>query len=68
MEATTIANCNEFIDRGALEKLDDSPANLIDEMEEKKAKMIEVMGETKYKADLEVLKKLQELEVKKGGF
>lgn len=30
--------------------------------------MIEVMGETKYKADLEVLKKLQELEVKKGGF
>lgn len=34
--ASTIANCNEFIDKGKLDTLDESPAGLIKELENKK--------------------------------
>lgn len=66
--ATTIANCNEFIEKGQLDALDETPTGLIMEMTQNKQTLIELMGETKYNEDLEVLKKLEEIEVQKGKF
>ena len=68
IQATTIANCNEFIEKGQLDAIDESPTGLIMEMTQNKQALIEAMGETKYNEDLEVLKKLEELEVQKGSF
>jgi len=66
--AATIANCNEFIDKGHLDALDDTPTGLISEMVNNKQAMIEALGAEKYDADLDVLKKLEEVEIKKGTF
>jgi len=68
IQATTIANCNEFIEKGQLDVIDDSPTGLISGMTQNKQTLIELMGETKYNEDLEVLKKLEEIEVNKGSF
>lgn len=68
VQATTIANCNEFIEKGQLDVIDDSPTGLISGMTLNKQTLIELMGETKYNEDLEVLKKLEEIEVNKGSF
>jgi ATP-binding cassette subfamily B (MDR/TAP) protein 1 len=35
INAATISNCNEFIDKGSLDVLDDTPAGLVQEMENK---------------------------------
>lgn len=32
INATTIANCNEFIEKGQLDKLDETPSGLLHEM------------------------------------
>jgi len=66
--AATIANCNEFIDKGQLEALDETPTGLISEMVNNKQAMIEALGAEKYDENLDVLKKLEEVEIKKGAF
>lgn len=66
--ATTIANCNEFIDKGQLESIDDSNQGLLTEMQNNKATMEAQMGAEKYKENIETLQKLVELDVKKGLF
>ena len=48
MNATNVANCNEFIEKGTLDALDDSPAGLLQEMENNKAGLVAVDGEEKY--------------------
>lgn len=68
LKATTIANCNEFIEKGQLDKVDESPSGLILEMQNNKQSMIEILGNRKYNESLEALKKLEELDVKKGKF
>ena len=66
--AANIANCNEFIEKGQLEAIDETPTGLINEMIANKDNLISLMGKTKYDEDLDVLKKLEEAEVKKGAF
>ena len=68
MNATNVANCNEFIEKGTLDALDDSPAGLLQEMENNKAALVALDGEEKYNGDLEKMKALVELEAKKGNF
>lgn len=68
LNATTIANCNEFIEKGQLDALDETPTGLINEMVNNKLELVRLMGQEKYDSDLDVLKKLEELEVKKGTF
>ena len=68
LNATNIANCNEFIEKGQLDTLDDSPAALLLEMENSKQALVAIDGEEKYKQDLEKMKALVELEAKKGNF
>lgn len=68
LNATTIANCNEFIEKGQLDALDETPTGLISEMVNNKLELVRLMGQEKYDSDLDVLKKLEELEVKKGTF
>lgn len=63
------ANCNEFIEKGSLDTFDDSPQGLLQEMEKNKAILTEAYaGEEKFKEKEDIMKKLQELEVKKGMF
>ena len=68
VNATNIANCNEFIEKGTLDALDDSPAGLLQEMENNKAALVALDGEEKYNGDLEKMKALVELDAKKGNF
>lgn len=63
-----IANCNEFIEKGELEAVDDTPKSLLEEMEKKKDTMIALLGNVKYNEDIETLKKVVELDEKKGSF
>jgi len=49
LNATNIANCNEFIEKGQLDTLDDSPAALLLEMENSKQALVAIDGEEKYK-------------------
>lgn len=46
--ASTIANCNEFIDKGQLDSLDDSPQGLVQAMKDRKQDMMEILGQEKY--------------------
>lgn len=67
-KCTNIANCNEFIEKGQLDTLDESPAGLILEMEKNKQAISSIIGEKQYKEDLDKLKKMDEIEAKKGNF
>lgn len=67
-KCTNIANCNEFIEKGQLDTLDESPVGLILEMEKNKQAISGIIGEKQYKEDLDKLKKMDEIEAKKGNF
>lgn len=68
LEATKIANCTEFIEQGSLGGLDETPRGILKFMEDHKDAMIEIIGESKYKEEIEVVKKIAEQETKKGVF
>lgn len=68
MHATELAACTDFIEKGALKGLDDTPMELQKIMEERKVEMVELIGQAKYDEELEVMKKLVEQEKNKGIF
>jgi ATP-binding cassette subfamily B (MDR/TAP) protein 1 len=47
IQAATVSNCNEFIDKGQLDELDDSVTGLLQEMERKK-QTIQELGQEEY--------------------
>lgn len=49
-------------------KFENTASSLFKEMEENKASIIESIGQKKYDEELEVLKKMKEIEDKKGLF
>ena len=68
VHATEIANCKEFIEKGNLKGLDETPRGIQKFMEDHKDEMTTLIGEEKYKEELEVVKKLVEQETNKGIF
>lgn len=66
--AAEVANCKEFIDKGALKGLDDSPQGVQKFMQEHVVEMTELIGESKYNEELEIVNKLVEQDAKKGQF
>lgn len=62
LEATTIANCSEFITKGSFRGLDDSPGELLKTMEDKKEAIVELIGAEKYEEEVTVVKKMVEQE------
>lgn len=68
LHATELAACTDFIEKGALKGLDDTPMELQKIMEERKVEMVELIGQAKYDEELEVMKKLVEQEKNKGIF
>lgn len=68
-EAARVANATEFIETKEENfKMDESAKNLISEMEKQKTALIELIGEKKFKEELELLQKVDEQEQKKGEF
>ena len=68
LEASQTANCTEFIEANSFKGVEEQPVELLKAMEQKKEAIIELIGETKYLEELEVMKKLVEQEEKKGNF
>jgi ABC-type multidrug transport system fused ATPase/permease subunit len=58
--ATNIANCKEFIEKGSLKGMDDTPKGVLKFTEENKDHMVELIGAEKYEEELDILKKLVE--------
>lgn len=55
LEASTVANCTEFIEAQSFAKFDDSPVGLLNEMIKSKNAIINLIGEVKYNEELEML-------------
>ena len=68
LDATNLANATEFIEGNNGFQLDDNIMNLKAEMEKNKDLIVDMIGEEKYKEELEVMKKLVEQEGAKGVF
>lgn len=68
INSSNLANCNEFIEKGSLEALDETASGLLAEMEKNKQVLTDLYGQTKYDENLATMKKLAELEVKSGIF
>jgi len=58
----------EFIDSKNLKAYDETADSMIKEMEKHKMMILELIGQAKYDEELEVLKKQDKLEAKKGQF
>ena len=68
VNATDTANCKEFIEKGSLKGIDDTPDGILKFMKDNKDEMVEIIGEAKYNEELDVVKKIVEQESKKGVF
>lgn len=68
VKAAEIANCKEFIEENNFKGTDDSTKEIQRLMELKKDMIVELIGEDKYKEELEVIKKIVEQDEKKGTF
>ena len=66
-EAAVISNAIEFIE-GDSNKLDDTAAGLLKEMIKNKDTIVKLIGEKKFDEEIEILKKVEEAESKKGKF
>jgi len=58
--AVDVSNCKEFIERRSLKGLDDTPKGVLNFMQDNKVAMVELIGEAKYKEELDVVNKLVE--------
>jgi len=67
-EATTIANANEFIEKGDFVALDDSAQGLVSAMKENEVRIVEMIGKEKYDEECEILNKFVEFEKGNGAF
>jgi ABC-type cobalamin/Fe3+-siderophores transport system ATPase subunit len=68
LKAAETANCSEFIEENNFKGTDDSSGEILRLMELKKDMIVELIGEDKYKEELEVMKKVVEQDEKKGIF
>jgi len=68
LHSTNLANATEFVEGNNAFKLDDSAISLKTEMEKNKELIVEMIGEGKYKEELDILVKLVEQEDAKGIF
>jgi ATP-binding cassette subfamily B (MDR/TAP) protein 1 len=68
MEVAKVSNCSEFIDQGRLESIDDTNAGLLKELENNSNSYVAIWGQEEYQKQIDVLKKLVELDAKKGDF
>lgn len=67
-EVAKVSNCSEFIDQGRLESIDDSNSGLLKELETNSNSYVAIWGQEEYQKQIDVLKKLVELDAKKGDF
>lgn len=68
LNSTNLANATEFIEGNDAFKLDETAFGLHTEMMKNKELIIEMIGEKKYKEELEVLEKLVERDNAQGVF
>jgi len=68
LEATSISNCNEFIEAESVNAIDDTPKSILQAMEDNQQELVQAIGQAKYDEELEVMKKCVEQETKKGVF
>jgi len=68
-QSATISNAVEFIEgKNQIKQFDDNPQSLLEEMETSEAAIVNMIGQEKYKEEIEVLKKLVEQKKNKGIF
>jgi len=68
-QSATISNAVEFIEgKNQIKQFDDNPQSLLEEMESSEAAIVNMIGQEKYKEEIEVLKKLVEQKKNKGIF
>lgn len=68
LEACEVSNCNEFINAKKVLELDENAASLIKEMEKNKDAIVALVGQAKFDEEMDLLKKLETQEEKKGNF
>ena len=68
LDSTNLANATEFVEGNNGFQLDDSAISLKTEMEKNKELIVDMIGEEKYKEELDLLIKLVEQEEAKGIF
>lgn len=68
IHSTDTANCKEFIEKGSLKGIDDTPEGIKKYMEDYKIEMVELIGESKYQEEIDVIEKLIKQEENKGLF
>ena len=68
LEACTVANALEFIEQNQFLDIDNQASNLITEMNANKEAIVALIGEEKFKEEIEVLEKIKSNEQKKGIF
>lgn len=68
VNVATVSNCTEFIDKGKLDSLDDTPGGLLKEIENNKNAYISLWGQEEYDKNLETMKKVKEQHDSKGEF
>ena len=66
-DATVVSNALEFIQNKKI-SYDETAESLFKEMENQKQVITQMIGEDKYKEEIEVLKKMKDFEEKKGVF
>ena len=67
-EATSIANCNEFIAGKQFAKFDETPSSILAVMEDNEESLVMLLGKTKYDEERDVLLKLIKQDEKQGTF
>mgnify|MGYP006098272779 CR=1 FL=1 len=68
LDSTNLANATEFVEGNNAFQLDDSAISLKTEMEKNKELIVDMIGEEKYKEELDLLVKIVEQEEAKGIF
>ena len=66
-DACALANANEFIENNEIADEENSQS-LLEAMENNKDSIVNLIGEKKYKEELEVLQQVVESDKRKGGF
>ena len=68
LNVTDTANCKEFIEKGSLKGIDETPQGIKKFMSDNKDEMVELIGESKYQEEIDVIDKIIKEEENKGLF
>jgi len=67
-EATSVANCNEFIAGKQFAKFDETPSSLLNIMEANEESLCTLLGKMKYDEERDLLMKMIKQDEKSGSF